>query len=121
LNTLRPATPEEIEKIKATSDLDQTCMVIALDSQKGTSLAVLRVPVEVDPVYFPEGVEPRFKLLFMRDIENFLFGKGVSSFYFNLPASDDFKAYRDAISNPQTFGAVAVSPQPDIRFKKQLQ
>lgn len=114
---LRAAKKEEIEKIAPQADLDPTCLVIALDSPKGTILAVLRVATEVDPAFFPEGCDTRQKLLFMRDIENFLIGRGVAQYYFNLHADEASVDYRSAV---EKWGAQPVSTAPDIRFKKQL-
>jgi hypothetical protein len=117
MKPLRPATPEEIEKIAATSDIDPTCMVVALDTQLGPILYVVRKAVEVDPVYMPEGFSPKHFSMAIRDIGNFLLGHGVTHYYFNLHADDSSKEYRDAI---EKWGATAVSTAPDIRYRKQL-
>src|SRR5882762_11987038 len=96
MKTLRAATPEEIATIKDTADLDQNCLVVALDTPKGVIKGVVRIATEVDPVYFPEGIEPRYRLLFMRDVENFLLGRGASNYFFNILATDETKDFRDS-------------------------
>lgn len=113
MELLRVATSEEISRIQATSDLDGTCQVVALDTPKGAILFVIRRPVEIDPVYMPEGFTPRHWSMAIRDISNYLLGQGVTHYYFNLHADD--KPYRDAMEN---WGATAVSTEPDIRYKK---
>lgn len=115
MKRLRVATTEEIDSIRLTSDLDPTCIVLALDTPNGTVLSVVRTALEVDPVYFPEGFPDRFKLFFMRDIETFLSAKGALSYYFNVKAEDE--QWQSVIKN---FGAEQVSPQAEIRFKKML-
>lgn len=117
MNRLRLATEEEIAKIKDTSDLGPTCYVLALDTQQGTILGVVRMPVEVDPVYFPEGLSDKLKLFFMRDIETHLSAKGAMSYYFNIVASEENQAWIDTAKN---FGAQQVSKVPELRFMKPL-
>ena len=114
---LRAARPEEIEKIKASSDLGPGCAVAALDTPNGPILAVVRHAWEVDPMYFPEGCDDRHKAMFLRDISNYMFGLGAPSYYFNIHASDAFKPFREAVV---ARGAEQVSTEPEIRFKKDL-
>ncbi len=115
MNRIRLATPEEIESIKSTSDLDVTCSVLALDTQSGTAFAVVRTPVEVDPVHFPEGWTDRLKAMFMRDVETVLSAKGALSYYFNVKASDT-----EWIHSVETWGAERTSLSEEYRFKKIL-
>jgi hypothetical protein len=115
MNLLRPATQEEVAKIAATSDLDETCQVIALDTPKGPILYVRRLAVEVDPVHMPEGFSPKHFHQAIRDISNFLLGQGVTHYYFNLHASDE--NYVAAMTDERTF---PVSTEPDIRMRKNL-
>lgn len=117
MELLRAATPEEVTKIASTSDLDATCVVMALDSPKGPTLFVIRRPVEVDPVYMPEGFTPRHFVAALRDVGNLLIGTGATHYYFNLHADEESKEYRDFMEH---WGAVPVSTAPDIRYKKQL-
>lgn len=109
------ATPEEVEKIRETSDLDPTCAVLALDTQAGTALAVVRAPIEVDPVYFPEGFTDKLKVFFIRDIETYLSAKGFTSYYFNIDSNE--QEWIDVVKN---WGAEVVSKGSEIRFKQTL-
>jgi len=115
VDRLRLATPEEVEGIKLRSDLQDGCQIVALNTQAGTPLAVIRLAVEVDPVIFPEGFPDRLKAVFLRDIETHLAAKGTMNYYFNVAASDE--AWQAVI---KTWGAEQVSPGPEIRFKKAL-
>jgi hypothetical protein len=115
VNQLRAATTAEIESIRDKSDLDPTCQVVALDTPKGAIIGVIRRPVELDPVHFPEGVDDRHKTVFARDVANGLLFMGVTHFYFNVPA-DDAKW----LAVIQNWGAESVSPAPELRFKKVL-
>ena len=117
MDSLRPATSEEIAKISGSSDLDATCKVVALDTPKGPILFVVRKAVEVDPVYMPEGYSARHFVTGIRDISNFLLGHGATKFYFNLHADEESKEYREFIEH---WGATPVSTAPDIRYKKEL-
>ena len=113
MNQLRAATPQEIESIKVNSDLDPTCLVVAMDTPQGAILGVIRRPVELDPVHFPQGLDDRYKVLFARDVSTGLMFQGVTHFYFNVDAGDT--AWQNVIKK---WGAEAVSPAPEIRFKK---
>lgn len=114
MNRLRVATEAEIEAIRDTSDLDAGCIVGALDTQVGTAKAVFRSCVEVDPVYYTEQMSPKVRLLFMRDIETYLLGKGVPYYYFNIQATET--EYIETMK--KSFDAEQVSPVPMLRFKK---
>lgn len=113
MNALRAATAAEIESIKDQSDLDPTCVVVALDTPRGAVLGVIRRPVELDPVFYPPALEDRYKVIFARDIATGLMFQGVTHFYFNAPADDE--KWRSVI---EKWGAEAVSPNPEIRYKK---
>jgi len=115
MKRLRLASPEEVESIKAESDLDPTCLVVALDIQGGTALAVIRTVCEVDPVFYPKDFSDRMKLIFIRDVETFLSAKGVGSYYYNLPADDTI--YHETMKH---YGAEQVSKVPELRFKVNL-
>jgi hypothetical protein len=115
MHRLRVATEAEVDKIKAQSDLDQTCKVLALDTAKGTAFAVLRIAVELDPAFYPEGFGAKEIAMFTRDIENYLWAQGSFSYYFNVNPED-----MQWISNIKTWGAEQVSKQPELRFKKVL-
>ncbi len=113
MKELRAATAAEVDSIKERSDLDPTCLVVALDTPKGPILGVIRRPVELDPVFFPEGLDDRYKPLFARDVANGLLFQGVTHYYFNIPAGDE--AWQNAVKK---WGAESVSREPEIRFKK---
>ena len=115
MNTLRLATEAEVESIKSVGDLGPSCTVIALDTSAGPILAVIRRPIEVDPIIFPEGTSSKVKYVFWRDIVTGLKFQGADSFYFNLHADDDLQ--RGVV---KSLGAEEVSTAPDIRYKKVL-
>jgi hypothetical protein len=115
MNRIRLATPEEIEPLKANSDLDPTCTVLALESDAGTAFAVIRHAVEVDPVHFPKGYPDRMKAVFVRDIETCLTAWGIPSYYFNVLASDE-----DWMKAVVKWGAEQISVAPEQRFKRTL-
>ena len=115
MKRLRLATSEEVEKIRDNSDLDPSCIVLALDTQVGTALAVVRMPVEVDPVYFPPEFSDKLKVFFMRDIETYLAAKGATSYYFNILAEDE-----KTIEVMKHWGSEQVSTGKELRFKQTL-
>lgn len=118
MNRLRIAKPEEVEKIKDASDLAPGAYVLALDTNQGTILGVVRPVVEVDPVHFPEGMQDKLKYLFIRDVETHLEAKGAPAYYFNVVAAPENEQYMKTVEH---FGAEKVSKAPEIRFKKPLQ
>lgn len=115
MERLRLATEAEVEEIKSTSDLDPTCAVLALTTAAGVAKCVVRMVVEVDPVYFPEGFPDRLKAVFLRDVETYLSAKGVPKYYFNILESD--LQWQEVA---ETWGAKKVSTAPEVRFKKDL-
>ena len=115
MKRIRLATPEEIESIKAEADIDIGCVVYALDTAKGTGLAVRRVCNEIDPMISPEGWEPRHRLLFSRDIETVLAAQGITHYYFNVDANEE-----NWINSLKAWGAESQSKSPEIRMKKVL-
>lgn len=117
LQRVRDAKPEEIESIKDSSDLSEGSMVLALDTPKGTAFAVIRPVIELDPVHFPEGLENRWKAIFVRDVETVLSSKGLKSYYFNVANSDEMAPWREVV---QKWGARPTSREPEVRFRKDL-
>lgn len=101
--------------IKEGADLDSTCQVVALDTQVGTPLAVIRLAVEVDPVFFPENFPDRLKAVFMRDIETHLAAKGVAKYYFQIAADDT--NWQSVVVHD---GGIQQSHGPELRFGKPL-
>jgi hypothetical protein len=112
---IRLATPEEVETIRATADLDSTCIVLALESAQGIGLAVIRQAVELDPIYFPPEWNTKQKVFFIRDLETVMHAKGAISYYFNVDATNE-----TWIENIKNWGAETVSLQPELRFKVTL-
>jgi hypothetical protein len=115
VNRIRLATAEEVESIKAVGDTEGA-MVLALTTEHGVPLAVVRTVVEVDPVVYPPDLHNRLKLMFQRDIETVLAAKGVAKYYFNVHASNT-NMLEVGIKN---LGAVQVSTEPEFRFVKAL-
>lgn len=112
MKRLRLATQEEIASIRESSDLDNGTIVVALDTQHGVILGVIKTSVVVNPVYFPEGCSDKMKYFFMRDIETFLSAKGASCYYIFLPGNDP--TYSDTMKH---YGAEQVSKEPELFFK----
>jgi hypothetical protein len=112
MNRIRLATPEEIEAIKMKSDLDDSCIVLALSTQQGVPTAVVRTAVEVDPVIYPEGLHDRMKAMFQRDIETVLEARGVKKYYFNVHVSNTAM-----LEVAKTLGAEQMSTEPEYRFR----
>jgi hypothetical protein len=117
MKRIRVATAEEVESIKGVSDLDPSCIILALETNSGTPLAVVRTAIEVDPVHFPPDFPDRLKMVFMRDVETVLAAKGVDHYYFNILNTPETETYRDTMVH---WGATPVSEAPETRFKKVL-
>lgn len=116
MNRVRLATEAEVDSIKETTDLENdTCLVYALDTQKGTPIAVRRLCVEIDPLVSPPDFGIKLKSLFIRDLETILWGQGVRSYYFNIDATD--LEWQDYVKH---WGAEQVSGIPMLRFKRTL-
>jgi hypothetical protein len=115
MKRIRLATPEEIESIKPVSDLDEGCTVMALETHKGTGLAVRRVCQEIDPMIPASDWDTKLRAMFTRDLETVLAAQGVKYYYFNV-AADDI-AWQDVVKN---WGAEQVSIAPMLRFKRTL-
>jgi hypothetical protein len=115
MNHIRLATPEEVETIRLESDLDPSCKVLALDTAVGTAKAVIRLAVEVDPAFYPEGFGIKQIAMFTHDIENCLWAQGALSYYFNVNPADE-----KWVGIVKSWGAEQVSKQPELRFKKVL-
>lgn len=117
MNRIRLARPDEVESIREQSDITNDSIMLALDTQAGTPIAVIRPVIEVDPVNFPESFPDKLKVIFMRDIETYLMAKGIGAYYFNIHANDSMKPWRDVST---TWGAKEISTEPEIRYKKVL-
>ena len=115
MNRIRLATTEEVESIKDKSDLDTGDIVFALDTHKGTGLAVRRVCTEIDPMFPAPDWDTRMRAMFTRDLESVLWAQGGTHYYFNIDAED-----KDWQLVAETWGASKVSPVPMIRYKRTL-
>jgi hypothetical protein len=115
MNRIRLATNEEVEKIKPVSDLDENCLVFALDGHNGVGLAVRRLCQEIDPMVTPEDWNTKLKAMFVRDLETVMAAQGVKYYYFNVAADDE--QWQSVVKN---WGAEQVSIAPELRFKRTL-
>lgn len=115
MNRIRLATVEEVESIKDKSDLDDGCVVFALDTQKGVGLAVRRICTEIDPMVPAPNWDTKLRAMFTRDLETLHWGQGGKTYYFNVLASDT--NWQHVV---ETWGAERLSPEPVIRFKRTL-
>lgn len=113
MDTIRYATPEEIQAIAPNSDLSQVSTSVVTFG--GKDYAVLRQAFEVDPVHFAEDSPDRRKVWFLMNIETALRLQGIKEFYLNARADDP-----QWIEVLKHWGAEPVSPTPEIRFKKVL-
>ena len=112
------ATPEEIETIKATSDLDFATGVWASHHKDGkVDIAVTKMVPEMDPVYFSPASDNRRKVDFISSLENMLRAVGIKAYYFNVSAEEKGKAWVEIC---KAWGAEQLSPGPELRFKKLL-
>jgi hypothetical protein len=112
LDTIRVATPEEVEKIAPTSDLSSIVNVVTMG---GKDFAVIRNCIEIDPMKFaPESTTQR-RLIFAMNLETVMRLNGVKEIYFNVPVSDE-----KYIKVLETWGAEPTSREPELRFKKVL-
>lgn len=112
MDTIRYATPEEIETIKDRSDLGPGCSVVTFG---GKEFAVIRNVVELDPVIFAEDTSNSRKLFFTQALETFLRLTGTPFYYCNVHAHDE-----KWLETVKKNGAQATSTAPEIRFKKVL-
>jgi len=115
MNRIRLATAEEVESIKAKSDLNTGDVVFALDTQKGVGLAVRRLATEIDPMVPGIEWDTKLRAMFTRDLETVLFSQGGTHYYFNVDAEDT-----DWQHVVKTWGAEQVSIKPVLRFKRTL-
>jgi hypothetical protein len=115
MNHLRLATAEEVEKIRLESDLDETCKVLALDTAMGTPIAVLRMALETDPCFYPEGFGAKQIAMFSRDLLTYLWAQNFKSLYFNVNPADT-----NWIEHLKAEGCEQVSKQPELRFKRTI-
>ena len=111
MDAIKLATAEQVERIRATSDLYPTSAVLAM----GEDLAVIKAVTEVDPVYFAPDSSTSRRLMFIWGIENWLRLTGVQSYYFDVPVDNE-----TWIHNVKTHGAEQLSTGPVYHYKKVL-
>lgn len=111
MDAIKLATPEQIEKIRATADLPTIGAVLAM----GEDLAVIKQVTELDPVYFAETSNTSRRLMFIWGIENYLRLTGVDRYYFDVPV--DAETWRH---NVETHGAEQLSTGAVYHYKKVL-
>lgn len=111
MDSIKLATPEQIERIRATSDLPTIGAVLAM----GDDLAVVKQVTELDPVYFAETSTTSRRLMFIWGIENYLRLTGVDRYYFDVPT--DNETWRH---NVETHGAEQLSTGAVYKYKKVL-
>ena len=115
MDTIRLATPEEIETIKAKADITGMTTTLAFPGTQGTDFAVIRSVTEVDPVIFAETSSTQRRALFIWGIEIALRALGNPAYYFNVLAADE--DWQKAIEH---WGAERLSMAPEYRYRKSL-
>lgn len=112
MDSIRLATPEEIEGIAADSDLTPASSVVTFG---GKDFAVVRQCWEIDPMHFAPDSSTSRRLIFGMNLETMLRFNGVKELYFNVPVADE-----KYIKVLETWGASPTSREPELRFKKVL-
>lgn len=107
LEKIRPATLQEVETIKESSDLTPLSQVLAM----GDSLAVWRIANELDPFHFGTASNSQ-KYMFMWGLQNLLRGSGATEIYFNVLTEDAH--FQQIVEN---MGAEKISKGPEYRYK----
>lgn len=113
MDAIKLATPEQIERIRATSDLGPTSAVLAM----GDDVAVVKQVTELDPVYFAPDSTTSRRLMFIWGLETWLRLTGTNAYYFNILANEENEVWRKVV---ETHGAKPRSHAPEIRYGKEL-
>jgi len=118
VDQIRFATPEEVESIREGADLQPGCVVLAFENAATgkADIAVIRQCIEIDPVVFDEATGARRMAHFMWALAQHLRLTQAPSFYFQTSVTNE-KWQQVA----KTFGAQQISPEPEFRFKVDLQ
>ena len=116
LEPIRPATPEEIEKIKDHADLTANSSVLIFENNAGEpDIAVIRSVVELDPVFFGKDSSTRRKAAFIWGLQNILRNLGTREYYFMVdPANAEWTKL------VKEWGAQETLEGPQMRFRKNL-
>lgn len=105
---IRPATLEEVERIKDNSDiLPGRTQILEMDK----TLAVLRFPAEINPVHWAPDATDKHRARFIYSLEERLLGMGIDRYYSQIDATDTkWKAVLEG------WGFQQVSPMPEFRM-----
>jgi hypothetical protein len=117
MDRIRLANEEEVAKIREGADFTPASTALAFDNAATgkPDFAVLRLNLELDPVFFATDSDRR-KALFIWGIETGLRMQGAAhAYYFNIAA--DNAAWQKVV---ETFGAERLSPVPEYRYKRSL-
>lgn len=108
LNHIKLATPEQVNAIKDNSDLmPGGTQVLELDG----TIAVIRTPVEVNPVHWAKDINDVKRGKFIWGLEERLLGAGIDRYYVQIDAKDE--RWQKVIKG---WGFEQVSPIPELRF-----
>jgi hypothetical protein len=111
MDAIKIATPEQVERIAAQSDLNPESVVL----QFRDNLTVIKKVTEMDPVFYAPEETTQHKMLFAWGVENWLRLNGVPAYYFNVLASDETWQ-----RNLEKYGAECISTAPELRYRKTL-
>ena len=117
LKHIRPATDEEVNKIRATSDFGgEPFAVYAMENQQGEfDLAVVKNVIEVDPIYYAPNTNDFQKARFQWGLEERLMGAGIHRYAVSPHASDT-----RWIRIIKEWGFKQQSTEPEIRLYRNL-
>lgn len=114
LKHIRLATPEEVEAIRPVSNFSPKFMVWAMDNNEGSpDLAVIKEPMEVDPVIFGPHTSNTQKALFIWALEERLAGMGIQQYRFTVDDRDE--QWKTVI---ESWGGRRLNSYPEARFEK---
>jgi hypothetical protein len=115
VDKIRLATEAEVATIRDTSVLTDRSSVFAF-GDNDPDLAVFRMQMEMDPVYFAPSTDNRRKAMFVWALENGLRMMGTVPHYsFSVKADDT--AWQKVVEN---WGAERISPSPEVRYIKKV-
>lgn len=107
---VRLATQQEIDEIADKSDiLPGKTQVLA----KGAIRAVVRFPVEVNPIIWGDGTTDKERVAFVYAMEERMLGAGFDRYYTQMPCGDESAKWRSVVEN---WGFERVSPGPEYRY-----
>lgn len=102
------ATPEQVEAIKDRADiLPGRTEIVQLNG----NIAVIRMPVEINPVIWREGASDKERTQFIYSLEERLLGAGFDRYYCQIDAKDE--KWQRIIEH---WGFQKVSPVEEYRY-----